>query len=63
MTIARKALRITIHAVIFVAALAIFWFGLVMGLTVNPTLGTFLWLCSVAITGLNLFWMFRKRWR
>ena len=46
-----KPLRIVIHVLLFLAALAVFWVGIVFGLTVNPNLGTTLWIVAIAIAG------------
>ena len=59
MTTARVAIRVGAHALVFLAALAIFYLGLGVGLTLNPMLGTVLWLAAFALAGLNLFWMLR----
>ena len=52
-----KPLRIVIHVLLFLAALAVFWVGIVFGLTVNPNLGTTLWIVAIAIAGLNVLWI------
>lgn len=61
MTVARTTLKIAARALLFIIAIVIFYIGLGVGLTLNPTLGTLLWLCAFAVAGLNLFWIFRKR--
>ena len=52
-----KPLRIVIHVLLFLAALAVFWVGIVFGLTVNPNLGTTLWIVAIAIAVLNVLWI------
>ncbi len=60
---ARSAIRISIHALVFVLAVAVFYFGLGVGLIVSPLLGTLLWIAAFTIGGLNLFLIFRRRSR
>ena len=57
MTIARSAIQIGIHALVFLAAVVIFYSGLGVGLALNPMLGTLLWLVALSIAGLNLFFI------
>ena len=64
MTVARKFIGIAAHVVLFVAAVIIFYLGLGVGLALNPTLGTLLWIAAFAVAGLNVFWMIRRPlWR
>ena len=64
MTIVMRAVRIGIHALVFLAAVVIFYFGLGVGLAFNPTLGTLLWIAAFAVAGINIFWIIRKPpWR
>ena len=56
-----KTLKIAVHALLFVIAVAVFFLGLGVGLQFNPNLGTLLWIAAVAIAGLNVLWMFRSR--
>ena len=53
--------RIAIHALLFLLAFVVFYLGLGVGLQINPTLGTLLWLVAAAIVALNLFWILRSR--
>ena len=54
MTATRSAIRKGIHAFVFLVAAAVFYFGLGVGLSVNPFWGTLLWIAAFAIAGLNL---------
>ena len=54
-------LKIAAHALLFVAAVAVFFFGLGVGLQYNPLLGTLLWVVAGCIAALNVYWMFRSR--
>lgn len=64
MSAVRKVIGIGIHALTFLVAVVIFYFGLGVGLAFNPTLGTLLWVAAFAVAGLNVFWMIRKPlWR
>ena len=54
-----KTLKIAAHALLFVLAVVVFFFGLGVGLQYNPNLGTLLWLAAGAIAALNVYWMFR----
>lgn len=64
MTALFRAVRIGIHALVFLAAVVIFYFGLGVGLTLNPTWGTLLWIAAFAVAGINIFWMVRRPpWR
>ena len=56
---ARK--RIVVHALLFLLAVVVFYFGLGVGLQFNPALGTLLWLVAAAIAALNILWMARLR--
>ncbi len=53
--------RIAIHALLFLLVFVVFYLGLGVGLQINPTLGTLLWLVAAAIVALNLFWILRSR--
>ena len=44
-----------------VLALAVFFFGLGVGLQYNPLLGTLLWVTAGGVATLNVYWMFRSR--
>lgn len=64
MTAALRVVRIGIHVLVFVVAVVIFYVGLGIGLTLNPTLGSLLWIASFAMIGINIFWMVRRPpWR
>ncbi len=66
MTAALRVVRIGIHVLVFVVAVVIFYVGLGLGigLTLNPTLGSLLWIASFATIGINIFWMVRRPpWR
>ena len=53
--------RIAIHALLFLLAVVVFYLALGVGLQLNSTLGTLLWLVAAAIVALNLFWILRSR--
>ena len=59
-TLARKLIGISIHALVFLVAVVIFYFGLGLGLAVDPTLGTLVWLAAFAVAVLNVVWIMRK---
>ena len=64
MTTVIRAVRIGIHALVFLAAVLIFYFGIGVGLAFNPTYGTLLWLLAAAVAAINIFWIIRKPpWR
>ena len=64
MIVARKLIGIGAHVSLFAAAAIIFSLGLGVGLALNPTLGTFLWIAALAVAGVNIFWMIRRPlWR
>ena len=54
MTVTRSVIRKGIHALVFLVAAAVFYFGLGVGLSVNPLWGTLLWIAAFAIAGVNL---------
>ena len=56
-----KTLKVAAHALLFVLAVAVFFFGLGVGLQYNPLLGTLLWVVAGGIAALNVLWMFRSR--
>ena len=49
--------RIVVHVLLFILAIVVFIFGLGVGLQVNPTYGTILWIAAGVIFVLNLLWM------
>ena len=55
------ALRVTVHVLLFVLAIIVFYVGLGIGLQYNSTIGSVLWFTAAAIAGLNLIWL--MRWR
>ena len=55
-----NALVITGHALLFLAAVLIFYLGLGIGLIVNPAAGTALWFLAAAIGLGNLWWTVRS---
>ena len=54
-------MRIIAHLLLFVMALAVFYFGLGVGLAFNPVLGTLLWLLAGAIGIGNIVWIVRRK--
>ena len=54
MTVTCSVIRKGTHALVFLVAAAVFYFGLGVGLSVNPLWGTLLWIAAFAIAGLNL---------
>ena len=55
-----RTLKIAAHALLFVIAVMVFFFGLGVRLQHNPLLGTLLWLVAGGIAALNVLWMFRS---
>lgn len=59
------AIRIIIHVVLFLVAVVVFYWGLGVGLAINPTYGTLLWFVSGVLFVGNLLWLYlylrRKR--
>ncbi len=55
--------RIVGHILLFVLAVVVFYLGLGVGLALNPTLGTLLWILAAGLFALNLYWIFRRRRR
>ena len=53
--------RIVAHILLFALAAVIFYIGLGVGLTLNPNLGTLLWIVAAGVFALNLLWMLRRR--
>lgn len=53
--------RIAAHALLFVLAVVVFFFGLGVGLAFNPALGTLLWVAAAGLVAFNLLWIFRSR--
>ena len=57
----RKTLKKIAHIGLFVVAVIVFYLGLGIGLTANPTLGTALWVVAITIAVANLYWILRSR--
>ncbi len=53
--------RIVVHALLFGLAVVVFFLGLGVGLALNATLGTLLWVAAAGIAGLNLLWIIQSR--
>ena len=49
------------HALLFGLAVVVFFLGLGVGLALNATLGTLLWVAAAGIAGLNLLWIIQPR--
>ena len=49
------------HALLFALAVVVFFLGLGVGLALNATLGTILWVAAGGIAGLNLLWILQSR--
>ncbi len=49
------------HVLLFVLAVAVFYFGVGVGLIVNPDLGSVFWLAAAGIAGGNIFWIVRSK--
>ncbi len=56
-----RALKIAIHVLLFILAIIVFYLGLGVGLALNPTAGTILWIVAAAIGVGNLFWILWPR--
>ncbi len=55
-----RVIRISVHILLFLAAVAVFVLGLGIGLSQNPTVGTLLWLAAGLILAGNLWWLLRR---
>ena len=53
----KTPLRIAMHVVLALLAVAIFYVGLGVGLALNPAIGTILWFASGALFVGNLLWL------
>ena len=53
--------RIVAHILLFALAVVVFYLGLGVGLALNPTIGTLLWIVAAGLVALNLFWIIRRR--
>lgn len=58
-----RAVKITIHVVLFVIAFIVFYLGLGIGLSRDPTIGTALWALAAVIAIGNFIWIARSRTR
>ena len=56
----RRWVKVTVHVGLFLVALAVFYLGLGLGLSWNPTVGTLLWLAAALIAAGNIWWMVRS---
>ena len=56
----RRVAKLTAHVSLFLLALAVFYFGLGIGLQYNSTYGTLLWIAAIAIAVLNVLWIVRS---
>ena len=54
-------IKMATHALLFLAAVVVFYLGLGVGLQVHPTWGTVLWAVAIAIALLNILWIIRSR--
>ncbi len=61
MTTLLRVLRISAHVLLFLAAVAVFFLGLGIGLSQNPLFGMLLWLAAALIAAGNLWWILRRR--
>ncbi len=53
--------RMALHVLLFLVAGIVFFLGLGIGLSQNPTIGTLLWLVAAGIAVANAIWMTRRR--
>jgi integral membrane sensor domain MASE1 len=56
-----RAARTALHLLLFLVAALVFFLGLGIGLSQNPTVGTLLWLVAAGIVVANAIWMTRRR--
>ena len=56
----RRWLKVSAHVGLFLVVFAVFYLGLGLGLTWNPTVGTLLWLAAALIAAVNIWWMVRS---
>ena len=56
-----RKLKMAVHVLLFVVAIAFFYIGLGIGLQHNPNLGTILWIVAAGIAVANLLWIVRSR--
>ena len=55
-----RAFWISLHLLVFLLAVVVFYLGLSLGLSWNPMVATLLWLAAALIAGGNVWWMVRK---
>ena len=55
----RTVVRVVVHVLLFVLAIAVFYLGLGIGLSYNPTIGTAMWGAAAMIAGINLVLIMR----
>ena len=53
----RLALRVVAHALLFLAAIVVFYLGLGVGLALNATLGTAIWVVAGLLFFGNIVWI------
>ena len=51
------AVRIAVHAVLFLIAVVVFYVGLFIGLQVDSAVGTLLWFVAGVLFAGNLLWL------
>ena len=54
-------MKLVAHILLFVLAFIVFYFGLGVGLALNPTLGSLLWLAAIGIVAGNILWIARSK--
>ena len=54
------ALRVSLHILLFLVAILVFYLGLGIGLALNPLIGTLLWFAAGVIGVGNLVWILRS---
>ena len=52
--------KVATHAVLFLAAIVIFYLGLGVGLQISPAWGYVLWGAAFALVTLNILWIVRS---
>ena len=55
-----SVVRIVAHVLLFLLAFVVFFLGLGVGLALNPTIGTALWIGAGAIVVLNVLWIVKS---
>ncbi len=54
---------VILHLLLFLLAVVVFYLGLGMGLQVNSTLGSALWVTAAAIAFFNIVWIVQRIYR